>query len=66
MEQNTLKSLHDELFKRRTELFKKVDEDVVNIILQSLRKLLGQYNFTAEQVEAILNYFYWFHYENDN
>ncbi|WP_068983899.1 hypothetical protein [Lysinibacillus xylanilyticus] len=66
MEQNKLELLHDELFKRRTELLKKVDADVVNKVLQSLRKSLSQHNLSSEQTEAILNYFYWFHYENDN
>lgn len=66
MEQNTLESLHDEILKRRTELFEKVDVDVANEILQSIRKLLSRYNLSSEQTEAILNYFYWFHYKNDN
>lgn len=66
MEQNTLKSLHDEFIKQKTELFRIVDTDVVNKVLQSLKKSLSQHNLTPEQAEAILNYFYWFHYENDN
>ncbi|PJO43889.1 hypothetical protein [Lysinibacillus xylanilyticus] len=66
MERNTFELLHNELFKRRTELLKKVDADVVNKVLKSLRKSLSQHNLSSEQTEAILNYFYWFHYENDN
>ena len=66
MGQDTLESLHDELLKRKKELFEKVDADVANEILQSIRKLLSKYNLSSEQTEAILNYFFWFHYKNDN